>query len=99
MIKSPDADGLSVIAKIMRDARPKKEFRVQFNDNDKTCTCEECDVSDENWKQQFIEMGFDPNGVCGPTYWRISVDEKHYYCTVIHPERGVFLLITEIPKQ
>jgi hypothetical protein len=85
----------AIYEETLRDARPRQGFRVRCSVNYLEYTREDIDVSGNIWTQQFIEEGFDPAGPCGPTYWRIPADTKHYYSTILHPKLGVpFLVIT-----
>jgi len=58
-----------------------------------------CEVPASVWMQAFAHAGFDPNGACGPTYYRVPADGRHYYSTIIHPRLQVpFLIMLIIPS-
>jgi hypothetical protein len=50
----------------------------------------ECKVPDLKTLDGVIEEGYDPNGIAGPTYYRITT--SWYYSTIL-AEYGVFLCI------
>lgn len=56
---------------------------------------EECEVPDLASLDGVIDEGFDPDGPCGPTYWRITA--SHYYSTML-TKKGVVLSITKLTR-
>jgi hypothetical protein len=74
---------------VLRDAQPEKAFLVHLNEKKAV----ECDVPDLRTLEGITDQGFDPQGVLGPTYYRMT--ETHYYSTFFTKE-GVTLTITKL---
>jgi hypothetical protein len=78
------------MAALLRDARPERAVFVVVKGRDYELY--ECAVPDLKALDGVISQGFDPRGVCGPTYWRYTA--SHYYSTML-TQKGIVLVITK----
>jgi hypothetical protein len=93
--KSRNIDPLNEhMVAFLRRARPMKAFLV-VRKRGNEFKIKECEVPNLESLDAVIDQGFDPNGPCGPTYWRMT--ESHYYSTML-TEQGVVLAITELTR-
>ena len=83
----------------LREARPSMGLHcvpVGWSPDGYRVDVSPCTVTDYGWLSGVIEEGFDPNGVNGPTYWRVAVTDRRRYYSTIKRGSTFSLIITEL---
>ena len=79
-LKPAEATRLSALQERMRGARPGTAFWVTLSSDEGWAEITPWKMANHPWPEGFIDEGFDPFGVLGPTYWRF--DDTYYYSVV-----------------
>jgi hypothetical protein len=81
------------MATLLRNARPLRATLVTLKGENLEAEIKECEVPDLQKLEGVIYEGFDPLGIAGPTYYRVT--SSHYYSTMF-TQKGIQLAITEL---
>jgi hypothetical protein len=87
--------------KMLRELRPTEvwECQIRVNAEGKVQTALIAASTDWAWLSEVYSEGYDPDGPCGPTYYRVT--DTHYYSVFLKPQYpgNAMLLMTRLNQE